>query len=289
MATFIRRLWSLFERIDFVGHGKGCNILMRAIKLLKVQKPDVIDMSHVILIAADMDSQTFIEDYLDEIYRFVKRITVYVNTWDWKLFSSKMWNWSSERIGSLIMKENKFDCIDVTQLLSTWVWTSNHYYLTNKYFKLDVIQALSKIGGVDPKYRNYVLPVYDDNNNNQQQTGLLSSENVSYYELVDKPYMKIVPEKKQNERVELQQEQQGDVKEEEENLMEGDTKQPEKEDEEEKLMNEQDMNTVTKNLQVLGYVDEDELPELDGDDETELNQLKDDGNDVEVKIDEVVI
>ena len=278
LATFIRRMWSLFERIDFVAHGKGCNILMRAVKLLKKEKPDVIDMSHVVLIAADMDSQVFMEDYLDEIYRFVKRITIYVNTWDWKLFSSKMWNWSSQRVGAMIMDDHKFDCIDVTQLLSSWFTTSNHYYLTNKYFKLDVIQALSKIGGVDPQYRNYILPVYSDNTNNN----LLN--NVSYYELVDKPYMKIVPEKKQNEKVELQ-----DSKEEEEEEIpvspnEGDTKQPEEEEQ-----GDDDMETVTKNLQVLGYVDD----ELDDGDDNE----NDDGNetnkspmsdDVEVRIEEIV-
>eukprot|EP01084_Bolivina_argentea_P153661 267926_1 len=205
LATFIRRLWVLFERIDFVGHGKGCNILLRAVKLLQKEKPDVIDMSHLILIAADMDSQIFVEEYIDELYRFVKRITIYVNTWDWKLYSSKIWNWSSDRVGAIIMNQKKFDCIDVTQLLSGWFLTSNHYYLTNKYFKLDIIQALSKIGGVDPQYRNYVLPVYDEQYNIND--GLLAAgnhydnnNNIKYYELVDKPYMKIVPEKKQNVR-----------------------------------------------------------------------------------------
>ena len=287
LATFIRRMWSLFERLDFVGHGKGCNILMRAVKLLKKEKPDVIDMSHVVLIAADMDSQVFMEDYLTEIHRFVKRITIYVNTWDWKLFSSKMWNWSSPRVGAMIMNDNKVDCVDVTQLLSSWFTTSNHYYLTNKYFKLDIIQALSKIGGVDPQYRNYILPVYDDSNN----TGLLSNtENrISYYELVDKPYMKIVPEKKQNDRVELQQQ---DAKEEEEpeqepeagSPNEGDTKQPEEEqgDDEE----DDDMTTITKNLQVLGYVDE----ELDGnDDVNEINGKQTPvSDDVEIRIEDVI-
>eukprot|EP00484_Ammonia_sp_Unknown_P029381 CAMPEP_0197031694 /NCGR_PEP_ID=MMETSP1384-20130603/10617_1 /TAXON_ID=29189 /ORGANISM="Ammonia sp." /LENGTH=565 /DNA_ID=CAMNT_0042461259 /DNA_START=25 /DNA_END=1722 /DNA_ORIENTATION=+ len=251
LANFIRRMWVLFERIDFVGHGKGCNILMRAIKLLKKQKPDVIDMSHVVLIAADMDSTVFFEDYLEEIYRFVQRITVYVNTWDWKLFSSKLWNWSSQRVGAMLFdKESKVDCIDVTQLLSGWFMTSNHYYLTNKYFKLDVIQALSKVGGVDPKYRNYVLPVYDD----AYGASLLQGEsNIKYYELVDKPYMKIVPDKKQNQRAAV------DMKEEEEeedlalSPNEGDTKQPEQEE----VITEEDMSTITKNLQTLGYVEDD--------------------------------
>merc|ERR1712130_245293 len=183
-----------------------------------------------------MDYTVFMEEFLDEIYRFVKRVTLYVNTWDWKLFSSKLWNWSHDRIGAMIMKENKFDCIDVTQLLSSWIWTSNHYYLTNKYFKMDIIQSLSKIGGVDPKYRNYVLPVYED-----QNEALLN--NAKYYELVDKPFMKIVPQKTQNQRVN--------------EVEEGDTKQPEDE-EQEKIINQKDMETVTENLRVLGYVDDEE-------------------------------
>eukprot|EP01083_Nonionella_stella_P085876 238256_1 len=277
LATFIRRLWSLFERIDFVAHGKGCNILLRAIKLLKKEKPDVIDMSHLVLIAADMDCNMFVNDYIDDIYRFVKRVTVYVNTWDWKLFSSKMWNWSNDRVGAMIMSETydkakKFDCIDVTQLLSGWFLTSNHYYLTNKYFKLDVIQALSKVGGVDPTYRNYVLPVYDDSSG---FSDVLLADTVKYYELVDKPYMKVVPQKKQNERVNLEQ----DKKEEEESLEpehEGDTKQPEEEQEQEQeeddvVLDEKDMNTVAKNLQVLGYVDVTDQPEVVNDVELQLD------------------
>merc|ERR1719242_227713 len=98
LSQFIRRLWSLFERLDFVGHGIGANILLRALKLLKVEKPDVIDLSHLVLIAADMDSTVFTEHYIDDIYRFVKRVTVYVNTWDWKLYAQKYWNWSSDRV-----------------------------------------------------------------------------------------------------------------------------------------------------------------------------------------------
>merc|ERR1712228_250221 len=261
LAAFIRRLWSLFERIDFVAHGKGCNILLRAIKLLKVEKPDVIDMSHVVLIAADLDFKIFLQEYVDEIYRFVKRITVYVNTWDWKLFGSKLWNWSNDRVGAINYYHfanhgNKFDCIDVTQLLSGWFLTSNHYYLTNKFFKLDVIQSLSKIGGVDPKYRNYVLPVYGDSSD-----GLLAnSDNVLYYDLVDKPYMKIVPEKKQNEKVIVAVEEDDDAKKE---ILETEENKCGEEKHDEDI--EKDIQTVTKNLQKFGYINKqiiEEEPEI---------------------------
>merc|ERR1711971_91374 len=184
LATFIRRLWTLFERLDFVGHGKGCNILLRAMKVLKADKPDVIDMSHLVLIAADMDSTVFTEYYMNDIYRFVQRITLYVNTWDWKLYAAKYWNWSSERVGAAVMGgDGKFDCIDVTQLVSSW-FGSNHYYLKNRFFKMDLIQALSKVGGVDPRYRNYVLPVYS-NQSADSGSGLLENR-VAYHGLVDK-------------------------------------------------------------------------------------------------------
>ena len=248
LATFIRRLWTLFERLDFVGHGKGCNILLRAMKLLKTEKPDVIDMSHLVLVAADMDSTVFAEKYIDEVYRFVKRITIYVNTWDWKLWSQKYWNWSSERVGAKLMGGNgKFDCIDVTQLIAGW-FTSNHYYLTDPFFKLDLIQALSKVGGVDPKYRNYVLPVYSNG------SGLLDNT-VAYHELVDKPYMKVVPEKKQNVNrkkevllEEAKQEESGPVQQ----------KESEDNDEDEKEVDPDDFvanyKIIARNLTEMGYV-----------------------------------
>merc|ERR1712129_503870 len=124
---------------------------------------------------------------------------------------------------------------------------SNHYYLTNKFFKLDVIQALSKVGGVDPKYRNYILPVYGDLGD-----GLLrdSADNVVYYELVDKPYMKIVPEKKQNVKAIVvdEVEEDDDAKKEVLETEENDAGEEEKYAEFQK-----DVKTITKNLEQFGY------------------------------------
>merc|ERR1719474_754467 len=257
LATFIRRLWTLFERLDFVGHGKGCNILLRAMKLLKRDKPDVIDMSHVVLIAADMDAIVFYENYVNDIYRFVKRITVYVNTWDWKLFAAKYWNWSAQRVGAMIMGgHGKYDCIDVTQLVSSW-FGSNHYYLKNRFFKMDLIQALSKVGGVDPRYRNYVLPVYQDVS---AHSGALLDKRLWYHELVDKPYMKVVPEKKENAN-KTKEEMLLEAKEEEEN----------REAVEQKRMEEfeRNMKIIRNNLKSMGYVGE-----SDSEDEVELESIE---------------
>merc|ERR1712154_339893 len=79
---------------------------------------------------------------------------------------------------------------------------------------------------------------------------------VSYWELVDKPYMKIVKEKTKAQSVEQKVA---------EDVEEGDAKQPERNEEEED--EEKEMEMVTQNLQDLGYIkgeaaeDEEDLDE----------------------------
>jgi len=179
LSTFTRRLWSQFEWIDIIGHGRGCNIVLSAMQMLLHEKCDVIKNSHIICIAPDMESKKFIK-HVQTLRDNVKRITLYVNTWDWKLYSSKWWNWSSDRAGASILVEKGLDTIDTTDLLSEW-FASNHYYLTNNDFQKDISQALSEFGGLDPKFRNYLLPMdctsfFSFNS---------SKKNATYYMLTD--------------------------------------------------------------------------------------------------------
>ena len=170
---------------------------------------------------------------------------------------------SSDRVGAkLVGGRGRFDCIDVTQLVSGW-FTSNHYYLKNPFFKLDLIQALSKVGGVDPKYRNYVLPVYSKETTND--SGLLS-DRVAYHELVDKPYMKVVPEQKQN----ANQKKDAVLQEaKEEEVQEAQMTPPEEEDAKQAEPDRDDvaanLKIIQGNLRAMGYsgMDDEEAGDVD--------------------------
>lgn len=203
-VIFMKRIWSLFERIDFVAHGKGCNILLQALELcMSMDRNDIIQHSSVICIAPDIPVSIF-NQHLFNIQRNVRSINVYVNTWDWKLFSSKWWNWTENRAGAMlnvqhdghicssskakivdmengnqVFENSNVFIIDTTKLLSTW-FGSNHYYLTNEFVKKDIIQLLSVVGGLMPEHRYFVLPV---NKEDGDYVG-------NVYELVDKPYDK---------------------------------------------------------------------------------------------------
>ena len=98
---------------------------------------------------------------------------------DWKLYASKWWNWTETRAGAAIVYERNLDCIDTTKLLAGW-FTGNHWYFSNKFFKNDIKQALSGVGGLAPKYRNYVVPV--------------ESKQGTSFELTQLPYVKPKPE-----------------------------------------------------------------------------------------------
>ena len=148
--AFVKRLHTLFGIIDFVGHGKGCTILLRTLEQIQRDRVEIIkNKSHVVCIAPDIVEKEFCK-HVKSIQNNVKRVTLYVNTWDWRLFASKWWNWTDNRAGASIIVDNleltKLDTIDTTKLLAGW-FTGNHWYFTNQYFKNHIKQALSIIGG----------------------------------------------------------------------------------------------------------------------------------------------
>ena len=131
------------QNIDLIGHSLGAKGVVDAVSAFGEVRGGVGLLGRLILIAPDLDGDTFIRDFA-EFGELASAVTVYVSAQDRALRASRSVR-SEPRLGEGGMDLSELDGIDVVEVLQRrWRWSSGHvYHLQDEIVAEDLREVLS--------------------------------------------------------------------------------------------------------------------------------------------------
>lgn len=134
------------ENIHLVAHSMGTRVLVRALRELVRRAPNtgLQAFDEVVLAAADFDADLFVRDYVPDVTRVGRRLTIYASRADWALGSAQFL-YRYERLGNSVDAieraglAQQLDLIDATQVDKG---TVGHMYYGNSP---SILRDLSRV------------------------------------------------------------------------------------------------------------------------------------------------